>query len=124
MVRDAEAHAEEDRRFHELVTTRNHADAIVHATRSSLKEMGEKLSEDERKAIERAIEGVEQAMKGDDKAAIDNAVEQLSKAGQAIYQKAAAETQTQQEAPGQSKPKDDDVVDAEFEEVDENKKAG
>jgi molecular chaperone DnaK len=124
MVRDAEAHAEEDRRFHELVTTRNHADAIVHATRSSLKEMGEKLSEDERKAIERAIEGVEQAMKGDDKTAIDNAVEQLSKAGQVIYQKAAAETQAQQEAPGQSKPKDDDVVDAEFEEVDENKKTG
>jgi molecular chaperone DnaK len=124
MVRDAEAHAEEDRRFHELVTTRNHADAIVHATRSSVKEMGEKLNEEERKAIERAIEGVEQAMKGDDKTAIDNAVEQLSKAGQVVYQKAAAETQAQQEAPGQSKPKDDDVVDAEFEEVDENKKTG
>jgi molecular chaperone DnaK len=124
MVKDAEAHAEEDRRFHELVTARNHADAIVHATRSSVKEMGDKLSEDERKGIDKAIEGVEAAMKGDDKTAIDNAVENLSKAGQVVYQKAAAETQTQQDAPGQAKPKDDDVVDAEFEEVDENKKTG
>jgi molecular chaperone DnaK len=128
MVKDAEAHAEEDRKFHELVTARNQADAIVHATRSSLKEMGDKLSEDERKGVEQAIDDVEKAMKGDDKAAIDQAVESLSKAGQVIYQKAAQETQAQQEArqeaPGQATPGDDDVVDAEFEEVDEDKKAG
>ncbi|MGK2925307.1 MAG: molecular chaperone DnaK [Lysobacterales bacterium] len=128
MVKDAEAHAEEDRKFHELVTARNQADAIVHATRSSLKEMGDKLSEDERKGVEQAIDDVEKAMKGDDKAAIDQAVESLSKAGQVIYQKAAQETQGQQEArqeaPGQAPSGDDDVVDAEFEEVDEDKKAG
>jgi molecular chaperone DnaK len=127
MVKDAEAHAEEDRKFHELVTARNSADAIVHATRSSLKEMGEKLSDDERKEIETAIEGVEEAMKGDDKAAIDQAVDKLSSAGQVIYQKAAEQAQAQQEAPGEAAAKpagDDDVVDAEFEEVDENKKTG
>jgi len=126
MVKDAEAHAEEDRKFHELVTARNNADAIVHATRSSLKEMGEKLSDDERKAIETAIEGVEQAMKGDDKAAIEQAVDKLSSAGQVIYQKATEQAQAQQEAPGEATAKapDDDVVDAEFEEVDEDKKTG
>jgi len=124
MVKDAEAHAEEDRKFHELVTARNTADAIVHATRSSLKDMGDKLSADERKEVEQAIEGVEQAMKGDDKAAIEQAVEKLSTAGQVIHQKAAAEAQAQQEAPAEAKASDDDVVDAEFEEVDESKKTG
>jgi molecular chaperone DnaK len=122
MVQDAEAHAEEDRKFHELVTARNNADAIVHATRSSLKEMGEKLSEDERKAIETAMEGVEEAIKGDDKDAIDQAVEKLSEAGQVIYQKAAEEAQAQQGAADEGAPAGDDVVDAEFEEVDEEKK--
>ena len=127
MVQDAEAHAEDDRKFHELVTARNSADAIVHATRSSLKEMGEKLGEDERKNIETAIEGVEEAMKGDDKEAIDKAVEKLSEAGQVIYQKAAedAQAQPQDAGPGsESSAPDDDVVDAEFEEVDEDKKDG
>jgi molecular chaperone DnaK len=124
MVQDAEAHAEEDRKFHELVTARNNADAIVHATRSSLKEMGEKLSEDERKAIESAMEGVEEAIKGDDKDAIDQAVEKLSEAGQVIYQKAAEEAQAQQGAADEGAPAGDDVVDAEFEEVDEDKKDG
>ena len=125
MVQDAEAHAEEDRKFHELVTARNSADAIVHATRSSMKEMGEKLSDDERKGIEQAIEAVEEAMKGDDKEAIDQAIEKLSTAGQVIYQKAAveAEAEQQQAASGEAKG-DDDVVDAEFEEVDEEKKTG
>jgi len=121
MVKDAEAHAEEDRKFHELVTARNNADAIVHATRSSLKEMGDKLSESERQDVEKAIEAVEEAIKGDDKAAIEQAVEKLSQAGQVIYQKAAAEGQAQQGAPDQAGTPDDDVVDAEFEEVDDKK---
>jgi len=123
MVQDAEAHAEEDRKFHELVTARNSADAIVHATRSSLKEMGDKVSEDEKKSVESAIENVEEAMKGDDKAAIDSAVEKLSEAGQVIYQKAAEQAQAEEAASSDSAPADDDVVDAEFEEVDEEKKA-
>ena len=122
MVQDAEAHAEDDRKFHELVTARNGADAIVHATRSSLKEMGDKISEDERKSVESAIENVEEAMKGDDKDAIDSAVEKLSEAGQVIYQKAAEQEQAQEQASADAEAGDDDVVDAEFEEVDEDKK--
>jgi len=121
MVKDAEAHAEEDRKFHELVTARNNADAIVHATRSSLKEMGDKLSESERGDVEKAIEAVEEAIKGDDKGAIEQAVEKLSQAGQVIYQKATAEGQAQQGAPDEPGAPDDDVVDAEFEEVDDKK---
>jgi molecular chaperone DnaK len=124
MVKDAELHAEEDRQFHELVTARNSADAIVHATQSSLKELGDKISDDERKNIESAIEGVEEAMKGDDKEAIDSAVEKLSEAGQVIYQKAAEQAQAEGEAEAAdgAAAGDDDVVDAEFEEVDEEKK--
>jgi molecular chaperone DnaK len=122
MVQDAEAHADEDRKFHELVTSRNGADAIVHATRSSIKELGENISEDERKNIENAIENVEEAIKGDDKDAIDAAVEKLSEAGQVIHQKAAEQAQAQEEAPEDASAGDDDVVDAEFEEVDEEKK--
>jgi molecular chaperone DnaK len=126
MVRDAELHAEEDKKFHELVTARNNADAMVHATRSSLKEMGDKIGEDERKTVESAIEGVEEAMKGDDKSAIDAAVEKLSQAGAVIYQKAAEQAQAEQaqggaDAAGSAAP-EDDVVDAEFEEVDDDKK--
>jgi len=117
MVQDAEAHAEEDRKFHELVTARNSADAMVHATRSSLKELGDKLSEDDRKPIESAIEGVEEAMKGDDKETIESAVTKLAEAAQVIHQQAAEQAQAESE-PGAASA-DDDVVDAEFEEVDE-----
>jgi len=128
MVRDAEAHAEEDRKFHELVTARNSADATAHAMRSSLKDLGDKLSDEERKGIESAIEDVDQAIKGDDKEAIEQAVEKLTQAGQVIYQKAAEQAQAEQaaeageSAPGDNPASDDDVVDAEFEEVDDDKK--
>jgi len=124
MVKDAELHAEEDRKFHELVTARNSADAIVHATRSSLKDIGEQITEDERKNIESAIDNVEEAMKGDEKDSIESAVEKLSEAGQVIYQKAAEQAQAEGEAEAESEANsgDDDVVDAEFEEVNEEKK--
>jgi len=128
MVRDAEMHAEEDRKFHELVTARNTADATAHAMRSSLKDVGDKLTDDERKGIESAIDDVEQAIKGDDKAAIEQAVEKLTQAGQVIYQKAAEQAQAEQAGGGESATSgegaapDDDVVDAEFEEVDDDKK--
>jgi len=126
MVRDAELHAEEDKKFQELVSARNNADAIVHATRSSLKEMGDKVGDDERKNIESAIEGVEEAMKGDDKNAIESAVDKLSQAGQALYQQAQAQAQAEQAAgageQGAADESGDDVVDAEFEEVDDDKK--
>jgi len=122
MVQDAEAHAEEDRKFHETVTARNSADAMVHATRSSMKDMGDKLDDDTRKNIESAIEGVEAAMKEDDKDAIDAATAKLTEAAQVIYEQAAAEAQASAEgADGAAEAASDDVVDAEFEEVDENK---
>jgi len=122
MVKDAEAHAEEDRQFHELVTSRNTADAMVHATRSSLKELGDKLDEEARKKVEAAIEEVESAIKGDDKAAIDAAVERLAQAAQVIHQQAAAAAQAETESGGQDGGSTEDVVDAEFEEVDDDKK--
>jgi molecular chaperone DnaK len=124
MVQDAEAHAEEDRKFHETVTARNSADAMVHATRSSLKEMGDKIGDDDRKNIETAIEGVEEAMKSDDKEAIDAATTRLTEAAQVIYQQAAAEAEAgAQDAGPSAEAATDDVVDAEFEEVDESKDA-
>ena len=118
MVQDAEAHAEDDRKFHETVTARNSADAMVHATRSSLKEMGDKIGEDDRKNIETAIEGVEEAIKGDDKEAIDSQVEKLTEAAKVIYEQAAAEAQAAEENSGEPSEAGEDVVDAEFEEVD------
>jgi len=126
MVRDAEAHAEEDRKFHETVTARNSADAMVHSTRSTLKDMGEKIGESDRKSIEEAIEGVEEAMKLDDKDAIEAATTKLTEAAQVIYQAAAAEAEAEaagaaQDAGPSAEAAADDVVDAEFEEVDDSK---
>ena len=124
MVQDAEAHAEEDRKFHETVTARNSADAMVHATRSSLKELGDKISDEDRGNIDAAIEGVEEAMKSDDKDSIDAATTKLTEAAQVIYQQAAAEAQAASENEGStSEPASDDVVDAEFEEVDDSEDA-
>ena len=117
MVRDAETHAEEDRKFHELVTARNTADAMVHATRSSMKELGDKLSENDRKPIESAIEAVEEAIKSDDKDAIEAVIAKLTEAAQVIHQQAAEQAQAEGET--EASQADDDVVDAEFEEVDE-----
>ena len=124
MVRDAEAHAEEDRKFHETVTARNSADAMVHSTRSTLKDMGDKIGESDRKSIEEAIEGVEEAMKLDDKDAIEAATTKLTEAAQVIYQAAAAEAEAAgaaEDAGPQAEAAADDVVDAEFEEVDDSK---
>jgi molecular chaperone DnaK len=120
MVRDAETHAEEDRKFHELVTARNNADAMAHATRSSLKEMGDKLSEDDRKPIESAIESVEEAIKSDDKDAIEASISKLTEATQVIYQQAAEQAQAEGGAEAEASSGGDDVVDAEFEEVNED----
>jgi len=123
MIKDAEAHAEEDRKFHETVTARNSADAMVHSTRSTLKEMGDKINEGDRKKIEDAIEGVEAAMKKDDKEAIEAATSRLTQAAQVIYQQAAAaaEAAGAQDSGPSAGAGGDDVVDAEFEEVDDSK---
>ncbi len=127
MIQDAEAHAEEDKKFQEMVTARNNADAMIHATRSALAEHGEQLSEDERQPIEDAVTGVEEAMKGDDKDAIDAASQKLTEVAQVIYQKAAEAAQAGQESAQNdgSEPSaaSEDVVDAEFEEVDPEDKS-
>jgi molecular chaperone DnaK len=118
MIRDAEAHAEEDRKFHETVTARNSADAMVHATRTSLEELGEKVGNEDRANVESAIARVETAMKGDDKGVIDAAVQKLTEAAQVLYQQAAAEAQAAQEQGSGDDSGTEDVVDAEFEEMD------
>lgn len=122
MVKDAEANAEEDHRIAELALARNQADGLVHATRKSLTEYGDKLEAAEKEAIESAIKDLEEAIKGDDKAAIDAKVEALSTASQKLGEKMYADMQAKQAAEGAAaaegaKPVDDDVVDADFKEV-------
>ncbi len=132
MVKDAESHAAEDKEFHELVDARNHADNLIHATNKSLKELGDKVEESEKKSIESAIEALQEAMKGNDKKAIESKSEALQelagKLAERVY-KQQAESDTAGKGPddkgpggGQAGGGGDDVVDAEFEEVNENTK--
>ncbi|MGD8907966.1 MAG: molecular chaperone DnaK [Chromatiales bacterium] len=131
MVKDAEAHADEDRKFHELVGARNQADTMIHATRKSMDELGdEKLEAGEKESIESAIKDLEEAMKGDDKDAIEAKTKALAEASGKMAERLyaqkgaeggtaeAAEAEKQQGAAGKT---DEDVVDAEFEEVKDNK---
>jgi molecular chaperone DnaK len=120
MVQDAEAHREEDKKFHELVTVRNMADAAVHSTRTAIKEHGDKVPGDQLGAIETALSDLETAMKGDDKAQIEAKTEALSQAAQSLY--AAASAGAQPEAQAQAQSAGDDVVDAEFTEVKDDQK--
>jgi len=133
MVKDAEAHAEEDKKARELVESRNQADALVHATEKSLKDLGDKLEGNERADIEAAVSELKDALKSDDKARIDTKAEALAelsaKVMQRVYQaegQAAGEAGAQAGAAAGGKPDGEaaeDVVDAEFEEVkDENGK--
>ncbi len=119
MVRDAEAHADEDRKFEELATARNQGDQLVHATRKMLTEAGDKATDEEKTAIEAALAELEVAVKGDDKAEIDAKVEALSQASAPVTQKMYAEQSQQAEPSAESGQGSDadDVVDAEFEEV-------
>ena len=125
MVQDAEAHAEEDRKFQELVTARNQADGMVHATEKSLNEMGDKVDADEKSRIEAAIKDLRDVLDGDDKDAIESKTQALaeasSKLAEQMYADAGAAESAGEQAAGTEKPAGDDVVDAEFEEVKENK---
>jgi molecular chaperone DnaK len=130
MVADAEAHAAEDKKFRELVESRNRADALVHATEKSLAELGEKVSGSDRASVESALSDLKAALKGDDKEQIDRKSEALAKASSAIMAAAAQAGQGGGADAGASagadagKAKDDNVVDAEFEEVkDKDRKA-
>ncbi|MDA8905815.1 molecular chaperone DnaK [Candidatus Thioglobus sp.] len=120
MIKDAEAHAEEDQKFHELVTSRNMADSLVHSTKQSLEELKDEISDDEKSAIETALSELEESIKGDDKEAIDTQVQNLSEKAQVLAQK-AQEKATAESGEADKSEGNDDVVDADFEEVNEEK---
>ncbi len=126
MVKDAELNAAEDHRLKELADARNQGDALVHSTKKSMGEYGDKLEAEEKEKIETAIKDLEDTLKDDasDKAAIDGKIEALAQASQKLGEKMYADMQAQQqaaaaggEAPESAKPQEDDVVDAEFKEV-------
>ena len=121
MVKDAEANAEEDKKFEELVQARNTADGLAHAAKKTLEEAGDKASDDEKSAIEAAIAKVEEAVQGDDKEAIDAAAKELSEASSGLAQKLYTEQQAEAGSAGEQAPSDD-AMDAEFEEVEETQK--
>ncbi|MGB5450530.1 MAG: molecular chaperone DnaK [Sedimenticolaceae bacterium] len=135
MVQDAEAHADEDKKFHEVVQARNQADNMIHATRKSMEEIGEdKLEAGEKEAIEKAIAELEEAMKGSDKDAIEAKTKTLtdasSKMAERMYSQQGGPEAAAAGAAGaagagaagaESGKTDDDVVDAEFEEVKDGK---
>ncbi|HCF9271518.1 TPA: molecular chaperone DnaK [Pseudomonas aeruginosa] len=123
MVRDAEANAEEDRKFEELAAARNQGDALVHATHKMITEAGDKATAEDKATIEKALGELEAAVKGDDKAEIEAKMNALSQASTPLAQKMYAEQAQQgEDAPqGEQAKAADDVVDAEFEEVKDNK---
>jgi len=129
MVKDAEAHAEDDRKVHELVNARNQCDALAHSVRKSLTEYGDKLGADEKSKIEAAIKDAEEALKSDDKEKIDAAAQALGQAAQKLGEKMYADAQAAQaqagaaqgEAKKDQKQDDANVVDAEFTEVKDKK---
>jgi molecular chaperone DnaK len=124
MVADAESHAEEDRKFRELVDARNQGDSLIHAAEKTLKELGEKATSEERMAIENAISDLKTALESDDKEAIEKKTAALGEASGSLAQKLYAEQAAQgaEGAEGETGSADDDVVDAEFEEVDKDDK--
>ena len=129
MVKDAEAHAEEDKKAHELVDARNQLDTLVHSVKKALSEHGDKIDADEKAKIEAAIAEAEEAIKSGDKAALDAKSEALAKASQSLGEKVYAQAQAEAEpqgsgtssAAGGGKADDADVVDAEFTEVKDQK---
>ena len=128
MVRDAEAHAAEDKKFRALAETRNRADALVHATEKSMKDLGDKVTGEERAAIEAAISDLRGVLKGDDQAAIEHKAEALAKASEPVVQRAyqaesASAGAGASDAPAGGAGKDD-VLDAEFEEIKDKDNGG
>ena len=120
MVKDAELNAEEDKKFEELIASRNMADGVASSTKKAMEENKENLSEDEIKSLEEAIVKVEEACKEDSKENIDKSVEELSKIAQPLSDKLFKKEEAQ-EPEKESTDKSDDAVDAEFKEVDDEK---
>jgi molecular chaperone DnaK len=121
MIKDAEANVAEDKKFEELITARNSADALVHATKKTLEEAGDKVTDEEKDAINTAVTAVEEAIKGDDLADIESRIKALSEASSGLAQKMEAEQEAQagaaEGAADAGASGNDDAVDAEFEEV-------
>lgn len=129
MVADAESHAEEDKKFEELTAARNQGDAMVHSAKKTMEEAGDKATEEEKTAIEAATAELEEALKGDDKDAIEAKTTALTEAisgvAQKMYAEAAQQAEAEQAAGGADQQQaggNDDAVDAEFEEVKDDKK--
>ncbi|PTA51096.1 molecular chaperone DnaK [Shewanella morhuae] len=126
MVRDAEAHADEDKKFEELVQARNQADGLVHGTKKQVEEAGDALPSEDKEKIEAAMAAVDTAIKGNDKEAIEKATQNLIEASAKLMEIAQAKSQAQggdnADAGKQANAAADDVVDAEFEEVKDDKK--
>ena len=120
MIKDAETHAEEDKKFQELITARNMADSLVHSTKQTLEELKDEISEEEKSSIESAVKELEESIKGDDKDDIDAKVQNLSEKAQVLAQKAQEKASAENPEAGNEKA-DEDVVDADFEEVKEEK---
>ncbi len=121
MVADAESHAEEDRKFRELVDARNQADGLIHAAEKTLSELGEKATAEERMAVENAVADLKKAVEGDDKEVIEKKTAALGEASGSLAQKLYAEQAA--EGSDDTAAADDGVVDAEFEEVDKDDKS-
>lgn len=139
MVKDAEIHAEDDKKFHDLIAARNQADSMIHAVTKSLKEAGDKVSAEEKQTIEKAVEAAKEALKSDDKDLIETKTRELTEASSKMAEHLYAQGGGQGEQGGQTgaghdagagasagaEKKDESVVDAEFEEVkDDNGKKG
>ncbi len=131
MVKDAESHAEEDKRFHELVDARNHGDQLIHAAQKSMKELGDSVEAQEKQDIEAAIETLKESIKGDDKADIEAKTATLTelsgKLAERVYkQQAEADSAKPETATADTESasgsRNEDVVDAEFEEVKDDTK--
>jgi molecular chaperone DnaK len=129
LVKDAELHAEEDKKKRVLVDARNHADSLIYQTEKSMRELGDKIDASLKSSVEEVIERLKKAMEGTDTEEIKRLTEELTqtshKLAEAMYAKAAGAQQAGEQAGGPSAdtepPKDDDVVDADFEEVKDNK---
>jgi molecular chaperone DnaK len=132
MVKDAESHAEEDKKFHDLVAARNQADNLIHATKKSIEDLGDKVSADEKEKVQAAIKDLEEVMKSDDKDVIEEKTKVLVEASGKIAEKAYAQAQGgtdkaaaggggASESQGDSSGGGEEVVDAEFEEVKDDK---
>lgn len=121
MIKDAEANADEDKKFQELVTSKNMADSLIYSTKKTLEELKEEVSEDEKTAIEAAITDLEKAIKSDDKEAIDSKSQALTQKAQPLAEKAQAKAGAADGGASEAADAGDDVVDADFEEVKDDK---